>query len=57
MSGLHDERQRLRHAVAVNPADFIAWVMLSDAELDRGDAHAGLQASMRALQLRRWSDV
>ncbi|HLM54069.1 MAG TPA: tetratricopeptide repeat protein [Pseudoxanthomonas sp.] len=52
MSGPPDERQRLRHAVAVNPADFIAWVMLSDAELDRGDAHAGLQASMRALQLR-----
>ena len=30
----------LRKAVARNPADFIAWVMLSDAELDARDADA-----------------
>lgn len=47
-----DERLRLRQAVANNPADFIAWVMLADAELDRGDADAGLRASARALTLR-----
>lgn len=42
----------LRAAVARNPADFIAWVMLSDEELDAGDAHAGLAAAEQALKLR-----
>ena len=42
----------MREAVARNPADFIAWVMLSDAELDAGDADAGLAAAEHALKLR-----
>jgi len=38
----HDERQHLRSAVQRQPADFIAWVMLADAELGAGDvAFAG----------------
>lgn len=50
--GMSSERDRLRHAVAQQPQDFIAWVMLSDAELDHGDADAGLRAAQRALTLR-----
>ncbi|WAC64867.1 tetratricopeptide repeat protein [Pseudoxanthomonas sp. SL93] len=41
-------RQRVQHA----PLDFIAWVMLADAELDHGDAEAGLRAAAQALALR-----
>lgn len=43
---------RLRQTVRGNPQDFIAWVMLSEAELDHGDAAAGLRAAARALTLR-----
>lgn len=46
------ERQQLRLAVQRQPADFIAWVMLADAELEAGDITAGEQAATRALQLR-----
>ena len=46
------ERDRLRQAVSAQPQDFIAWVMLADAELDHGDAEAGLRAAQRALNLR-----
>lgn len=46
------ERDRLRQAVSAQPQDFIAWVMLADAELDHGDAIAGLRAAERALLLR-----
>lgn len=43
---------RLRQTVHGNPQDFIAWVMLSEAELDHGDVDAGLRAAARALTLR-----
>jgi predicted O-linked N-acetylglucosamine transferase (SPINDLY family) len=46
------DRQQLRLAVQRQPADFIAWVMLADAELEAGDVAAGEYAAMRALQLR-----
>ncbi len=46
------QRQQLRAAVQRQPADFIAWVMLADAELEAGDPGAGEQAATRALQLR-----
>ncbi|MNK19131.1 Tetratricopeptide repeat protein [compost metagenome] len=46
------ERQQLRLAVQRQPTDFIAWVMLADAELEAGDVGAGEQAATRALQLR-----
>ncbi len=52
MNGTPDALHRLRRAVADNPSDFIARVMLADAELDHGDPDAGLRASMQALQLR-----
>ena len=42
----------LRQAVARQPEDFIAWLMLADAELDGGQLAAGAQAAQRALQLR-----
>ncbi len=47
-----NERTRLRLRVQQQPQDFIAWVMLSDAELDHGDADAGRRAAERALALR-----
>ncbi|PZQ20024.1 MAG: UDP-N-acetylglucosamine-peptide N-acetylglucosaminyltransferase, partial [Stenotrophomonas acidaminiphila] len=47
-----NERTRLRLHVQQQPRDFIAWVMLSDAELDHGDADAGRRAAERALNLR-----
>jgi predicted O-linked N-acetylglucosamine transferase (SPINDLY family) len=50
--GAASERDRLRQAVHAQPQDFIAWVMLSDAELDHGDAEAGRRAAERALNLR-----
>ncbi|AHY60190.1 tetratricopeptide repeat protein [Stenotrophomonas rhizophila] len=46
------DRQQLRLAVQRQPADFIAWVMLADAELEAGDVAAGVHAATRALQLR-----
>ena len=46
------ERAQLRLQVQRQPHDFIAWVMLSDAELDHGDADAGRRAAERALNLR-----
>jgi len=47
-----NELARLRLHVRQQPQDFIAWVMLSDAELDHGDADAGQRAAERALNLR-----
>ena len=47
------ELLRLRENVAHNPHDFIAWVLLSEAALDHGDAQEGLIAAQRALALRR----
>lgn len=47
-----NELARLRLHVRQQPQDFIAWVMLSDAELDHGDADAGRRAAERALNLR-----
>jgi len=44
--------QRLRDRVAQQPQDFIAWVMLAEAELDHGDSQAGIAAALRALALR-----
>lgn len=49
---LPTELSRLRAELQRNPADFIAWVMLADAEMDRGDGAAGLAAAQRALALR-----
>lgn len=46
------QRQQLQQAVRRQPADFIAWVMLADAELEAGDLAAGEHAARRALQLR-----
>ncbi|WWW36629.1 tetratricopeptide repeat protein [Stenotrophomonas rhizophila] len=46
------DRQQLRLAVQRQPADFIARVMLADAELEAGDVAAGEHAATRALQLR-----
>ena len=46
------ERAQLRLRVQQAPQDFIAWVMLADAEFDHGDADAGLRAATRALALR-----
>lgn len=46
------QREQLRVAVQRQPQDFIAWVMLADAELEAGDTVAGEQAAQRALQLR-----
>ncbi|MEL1265673.1 tetratricopeptide repeat protein [Pseudoxanthomonas putridarboris] len=45
-------RAQLRQRVQRAPQDFIAWVMLAEAELDHGDAEAGLRAVARALALR-----
>lgn len=47
-----NQRLQLQQAVRRQPADFIAWVMLADAELEAGDRTAGEQAARRALQLR-----
>lgn len=52
MNSPADERQQLRLAVQRQPADFIAWVMLADAELGAGDLAAGEAAAQRALRLR-----
>lgn len=50
--GALGERDQLRAAVSRQPADFIAWVMLADAELSAGELVAGEAAAQRALQLR-----
>jgi predicted O-linked N-acetylglucosamine transferase (SPINDLY family) len=47
-----DSPAMLRDQVRRNPQDFIAWVMLADAELDGGDVAAGHSAALRALALR-----
>ncbi len=52
MSHAPSERAQLRAAVVRQPSDFIAWVMLADAELAAGDIAAGEQAAQRALRLR-----
>lgn len=49
---MNDALPALRQAVARSPADFIAWVMLADAELDSGQVAAGTRAAQRALALR-----
>ncbi|HEL3866232.1 TPA: tetratricopeptide repeat protein [Stenotrophomonas maltophilia] len=46
------QRQQLQQAIARQPGDFVAWVMLADLELEAGDIGAGEQAARRALQLR-----
>lgn len=46
------QRQQLQEALARQPGDFIAWVMLADLELEAGDIGAGERAARRALQLR-----
>ena len=46
------QRQHLQQAIARQPDDFVAWVMLADVELEAGDIAAGEQAARRALQLR-----
>ncbi|KAG0946374.1 hypothetical protein G6F31_014333 [Rhizopus arrhizus] len=46
------QRQHLQQAIARQPSDFVAWVMLADLELEAGDIAAGEQAARRALQLR-----
>ncbi|MGV8961202.1 MAG: tetratricopeptide repeat protein [Stenotrophomonas sp.] len=46
------ELEHLRQTVRRQPSDFIAWVMLADAELGLGDIAAGDAAAQRALQLR-----
>ncbi|MDR6675561.1 tetratricopeptide repeat protein [Xanthomonas sp. 1678] len=53
MSGsVLDELRQLQAAVRRDPLDFIAWLMLADAELGAGAVATGEQAAMRALQLR-----
>ncbi|MDR2872714.1 MAG: tetratricopeptide repeat protein [Xanthomonadaceae bacterium] len=47
-----NELNRLRTTVRRAPHDFIAWVMLADAELNSGDARAGKAAALQALRLR-----
>jgi len=46
------QRRQLQQAVRLQPGDFIAWVMLADAELEAGDLAGGEHAARRALQLR-----
>ena len=46
------QRQHRQQAIARQPGDFVAWVMLADLELEAGDIAAGEQAARRALQLR-----
>ncbi|HEY5849934.1 MAG TPA: UDP-N-acetylglucosamine-peptide N-acetylglucosaminyltransferase [Lysobacter sp.] len=48
----NDPRIELRRAVEHNPGDAFAWIVLSEHELDRGDAVAGELAASRALALR-----
>ena len=46
-----DPRLEARRAVQREPQRALAWILLSDAELDAGDARAGASAAQRALQL------
>jgi predicted O-linked N-acetylglucosamine transferase (SPINDLY family) len=46
------ERQQLRDTVRRNPGDFIAWLMLADAEMGMGALDAAAQALQRAQALR-----
>lgn len=46
------ELQQLREAVRRNPADFVAWLVLGDAEMGIGAVAAGEAAVTRALALR-----
>lgn len=46
-----DPRSSARLAVQQHPRDAMAWVVLSDLELDAGDAAAGEQAARQALAL------
>ncbi|KRG38148.1 UDP-N-acetylglucosamine-peptide N-acetylglucosaminyltransferase [Stenotrophomonas panacihumi] len=46
------ERQQLREAVRRQPDDFIAWLMLADAEMGGGALDAAAQALQRAQALR-----
>ena len=52
MNAPRDQRSLLRQALQRHPGDFIAWVMLADAELDAGKLDAGEAAAQQALQLR-----
>ncbi len=52
MMSAWQQRQHLQQAIARQPGDFVAWVMLADLELEAGDIAAGEQAARRALQLR-----
>ena len=47
----NDPRLEARRAVQREPHRALAWILLSDAELDAGDAAAGRAAAQRALQL------
>ncbi|MEP6634508.1 MAG: UDP-N-acetylglucosamine-peptide N-acetylglucosaminyltransferase, partial [Luteimonas sp.] len=46
-----DPREALRHSTQRTPGDAMAWIELSEAELDAGDAAAGERAAQRALAL------
>ncbi|WP_434026253.1 UDP-N-acetylglucosamine-peptide N-acetylglucosaminyltransferase [[Pseudomonas] boreopolis] len=43
---------QLREAVRRNPQDFVSWLMLGDAEMERGAVAAGEAAVQRAMALR-----
>lgn len=47
-----DTRNEARLAVERDPANAMAWIVLSEHELDAGDARAGEAAAQRALALR-----
>lgn len=51
MSGVGAARSEARRATALTPGNAIAWILLSDAELDAGDGAAGEAAARRALSL------
>ena len=46
-----DPRGELRRATQREPGDAMAWIVLSEAELDAGDVAAGEAAALRALAL------
>src|SRR5690606_18286181 len=46
-----DPRTQARLAVQREPSNAMAWTSLADAELDAGDARAGISSARRALQL------
>jgi len=46
-----DPRGELRRATQRGPGDAMAWIVLSEAELDAGDVAAGEAAALRALAL------